>query len=69
MHLRQQRGHPIRLLQVARQCIALESLLGEQVDGAALVMCRSEGPADEIAIDGWAELKGEVSAGLRGPSA
>ncbi len=55
--------------QLAAYGIALESLLGEQVDGAVLVMCRSEGPADEIAIDGWAELKGEVSAGLRGPSA
>jgi ATP-dependent helicase/nuclease subunit A len=39
--------------QLAAYGVVLEALLGRPVEGAMLVRCRPDGPAEEIVIGGW----------------
>ena len=54
-------------VQLATYGVALERLLGEPVAGGVLVMCRPDQVADEVAIEGWAELSARLRRGLLGP--
>ncbi len=47
--------------QLAAYGLALGRLLDEPVAGGVLVRCRPDGPAEEIAIERWAEALAEVS--------
>ncbi len=51
-------------VQLAAYGIALEQLLGEPVTAGVLVMCRMAGPAEEVAIERWAELQADLRASL-----
>jgi ATP-dependent helicase/nuclease subunit A len=42
--------------QLAAYGLALQQLLGEPVRGGVLVMCRPNGPAEQIEIPGWDDL-------------
>ncbi|MFT3853331.1 MAG: UvrD-helicase domain-containing protein [Ilumatobacteraceae bacterium] len=53
--------------QLAAYAIALESLLGEPVAAGVLVMCRTDGTAEELEIPGWTALQAELRAGLLAP--
>ena len=46
--------------QLAVYGVVVEQLLGSPVEGAMLVRCRPDGPAEEIAIDRWAEALDEA---------
>ncbi len=46
--------------QLAVYGVVIEQLLGRPVEGAMLVRCRPDGPAEEIAIDRWAEALDEA---------
>ena len=48
--------------QLAAYGLALGRLLDEPVFGGVLVRCRPDGPAEETAIERWAEALAEVSA-------
>ena len=50
--------------QLAAYGIALESLLGEPVDGGIIVLCRTDGVAEEVEIAGWTTVQDELRAGL-----
>ena len=39
--------------QLAVYGVVVEQLLGRAVEGAMLVRCRPDGPAEQIEIDGW----------------
>jgi len=47
-------------VQLAAYGLALESILGEPVDGGVLVLCSVSGPAEEIEVAGWADLQREL---------
>jgi ATP-dependent helicase/nuclease subunit A len=46
--------------QLAAYGVVLESVLGRPVEGAMLVRCRPDGPAEEIVIDGWEAAMAEA---------
>jgi len=49
-------------LQLAAYGVALRSLLDEPIAGAAIVGCRSDGPADELPVERWGDALAEVAA-------
>ena len=46
--------------QLAAYGVALGRLLDEPIAGGVLVRCRPDGPAEQIALDGWADALAEV---------
>ncbi len=48
--------------QLATYGLALQQLLGEPVAGGVLLMCRTDGPAEQVDIPDWQQL----CAGLEG---
>jgi ATP-dependent exoDNAse (exonuclease V) beta subunit len=47
--------------QLAAYGLALQQLLGEPVAGGVLVMCRTDGPAEQIEVEGWTELVADLA--------
>jgi len=50
--------------QLAAYGLALEQLLGEPINGGVLVMCRPNGPAEQVEIDDWEMLCGALRVRL-----
>jgi ATP-dependent helicase/nuclease subunit A len=50
--------------QLAAYGLALEQLLGEPITGGVLVMCRTNGPAEQVEIPHWADLCAALRARL-----
>ncbi|MBI4935990.1 MAG: UvrD-helicase domain-containing protein [Actinobacteria bacterium] len=50
--------------QLAAYGLALQQLLGEPVAGGVLVMCRTDGPAEQIEVDDWAALVADLAQRL-----
>lgn len=50
--------------QLAAYGVALETLLGEPVAAGVLVLCETDGPAEEVEVGDWQERQAEVRAAL-----
>jgi ATP-dependent helicase/nuclease subunit A len=51
--------------QLAAYAVALEHVTGEPITGGVLVHCRTNGDAEEIALDRWSEAIDELRDAIR----